>query len=101
MTAINMVLDHSGAAEAAAAVGRNLRAEVCPQPVQQYASALADCIPQGDVERRHGHRDDAATAIGCSHLPDRSRPASTTVASLPITRGRIVSSKAVAMAVLP
>jgi hypothetical protein len=35
MTAINMVLDHSGAAEAAAAVGRNLRAEVSPQPVQQ------------------------------------------------------------------
>jgi hypothetical protein len=35
MTAINMVLDHSGAAEAAAVVGRNLQAEVSPRPVQR------------------------------------------------------------------
>ena len=58
------------AAEAAAAVGRDLRAHVAPQPVQRQVGALADRVPQRDVERRLRHGDDAAAAVGHGRLPD-------------------------------
>ena len=59
--------DHAvpaGAAEASAAIDGNARAEVSPEPVERQPRTLAERIPQRDVERRHGHGDDAAAIVG-------------------------------------
>ena len=81
--------DHAvaaGAAEAAAAVGRQLRAEMPPQPMQRQLGALAERVPQRDVERRHRHGGDAAAAVGDGRapqiLPDR------------LDRGRVLADDA-------
>jgi hypothetical protein len=59
----------AAAAEAAAAIDRQLGAEMPPQAMERQSGALADRIPQRDVECRHRHRRDAAAAIGCARPP--------------------------------
>ena len=64
--------DHAvaaGAAEAAGAVGRQLRPVMAPQPVQRQLGRFAERVPQRDVERRHRHGGDAAAAERDGGLP--------------------------------
>ena len=43
---------------------------MAPQPMQRHVGALADGVPQRDVERRHRHGDDAAAVVGDGALPE-------------------------------
>ena len=98
---VQRLRDHAvaaAAAETAAAVGRHLRAVMAPQPMQRHVRALADRVPQRDVERRHRHRRRCRRGRRSrSRATDRCQIASTAVASLPMTRGMIVSSRHAAM----
>ena len=51
-----------GAAKATAAIDRDLRAEIAPQPVQRHPRAFTHRIPQRDIEGRNRHQRDAGTA---------------------------------------
>ena len=67
------LLDHpvaARAAETARAVDRDLRAVVAPEPMQRKVRALADRVPQRDVERRHRHAGDAAAPVGHGEIPE-------------------------------
>ncbi len=64
--------DHPVAAEhapAAAAVGRDLRPVVAPQPMQRHPGALAHRVPQSDVDGGDRHHGDAAAPRGVGGPP--------------------------------
>ena len=66
------LLDHpvaARAAEAARAVDRDFRAVVAPEAMQRQVRALADRVPQRNVQSGHRHRGDAAAAVGHREIP--------------------------------